>query len=101
MSAGQPQDTVLPEDYQFMAKVSWSTDHEIAFIGDLGVHGSGPHHVVSHGKSRAELLAGYLEGAKRRTDWGKIDRERVIAKAERMLKYHQTKESEEKNGIRQ
>lgn len=95
----QQPDMVLPADYEGY-KTSWSTDHELAFLADLGVHGSGPLAVVNHGKSKVELLAGYLEGARRRTDWGKIDGEAVIAKAEKLLKYHQAKESESKNGIR-
>lgn len=99
---------VLPADHgqhrkKLNFEICWGTEREIEFIKTLGEHRAntrfyeGPAPQIS----KAELLAGYLDGACRRTDWGDIDGMAVIAKARSLLKYHTGKESEEKNGISQ
>lgn len=51
--------------------LAWTTEHEIAFITNLGSH-TPPDHVWFC--PRAELLRGYLKAAHKRVNWGSIDK---------------------------
>ena len=57
---------------------AFNTSHEIDFIDGLGMHSSQVH-------SPRALLYGYLEGCTKRTDWGDIDKERVMMHAIALL----------------
>lgn len=59
------------------------TEHEIDFIDKLGTHSN---HAADFNLSRVELLRGYIDGAKRRVDWGDIDRETILVYALKLLK---------------
>jgi hypothetical protein len=57
---------------------SWSTEAELHFLDDLGAH-------TGVTRDPAPLLRGYLAGAEKRTDWGNMDRDAVIAHAKKRL----------------
>ena len=56
----------------------WGTAEEIAFIDRLG---TGNFRGWTVGKSRVELLAGYIQGLRYRQHWGLLDRLTVIGHA--------------------
>jgi hypothetical protein len=61
----------------------WGTPDEKLFLRHLGF--CAPVVAWSNQKSRADLLALYLEAAERRTDWGQIDKAAVMAHARELL----------------
>lgn len=79
---------------------TWDTLEEVGFIRLLGQHCAAKNVVEGTGQrgepltvSRAirepgytaEVLAGYIEGAERRTDWGAIDGQTALAYARHRL----------------
>lgn len=50
------------------------TEHEIEFIRGLGSWAP----ELDKSITRVKLLRGYLRGARRRTDWGRIDKASVM-----------------------
>lgn len=66
-----------------MRKIKSQTEHEIDFINNLGTHSP---HAAEFNLTRIELLRGYINGAKRRVDWGDIDRETILVYALKLLK---------------
>lgn len=57
----------------------WSQEAEVGFIRKLGTFSA------SHGKSRAELLKGYIAAHPLRVRWLGISAERVLEFAKRQL----------------
>lgn len=55
------------------------TDHEIAFLGDLGMH------AVGHKCSRLTLLTRYRAAAESRAIWGDIDRHEVAVHLDKFI----------------
>lgn len=56
-----------------------STRSEIKFLDNIGTHGEVPGDPL-------KLLKGYLKGAEARTNWGGIDKEKVIAHAKARIR---------------
>lgn len=54
------------------------TIQEIEFLDNLGFHSD-------NGFDRAMLLKNYIDAARTRTDWDKIDRAAVLTHADRLL----------------
>jgi hypothetical protein len=54
-------------------KTSWTMDEEFNLINSLGSFHEGKPQL-----SLKEHLLGYIEGAKKRTKWGKLDKAKVI-----------------------
>jgi hypothetical protein len=59
----------------------WTTGNEITFIRNLGRHA-----LTKSGMNRADLLRGYLVGARQRDRWDGIDREQVLGFASECLR---------------
>ena len=55
-------------------KIAQTTDHELRFINNLGKY-------AKTGASRDELLIGYLQGCRYRTNWGAMNRKVIILHA--------------------
>jgi len=64
---------------------SWSTEKEIHFLSENPQFTLGTSHASTKHTPRRELLEGYLEGAKKRTDWGDMDKFKIIAHVEKQL----------------
>lgn len=60
----------------------YQTSCEMDFLRHLGSYGP---HAASFRLTKADLLRGYLEAAKKRHDWGEIDREKIIEYATELL----------------
>lgn len=65
-------------------RFAWTTQHEIAFVAQLGEHMQADARKRSY--TRSLMLSGYLAGARQRKDWGKVDGEAVINHAEELLR---------------
>ena len=61
---------------------AWTTEEELHFVAHLGRWW--PERAGS-GKSERDVIVGYLAGAKRRDDWGSVDRERCMDAARARL----------------
>ena len=64
---------------------SWSTEKEIGFLSENQQFTLGTSHSSTKYIPRREILEGYLEGAKKRTDWGDMDKFKIIAHVEKLL----------------
>lgn len=60
----------------------WGTEDEIAFIRTRAESGC---MMVGRFLTGKEMLKGYLAGARLRTDWDRLDRDRIIRMAEILL----------------
>lgn len=58
----------------------WTTAHELAFLDELGTqHTRVAGHII---KPRATLLTNYIRAARRRKDWGGVDKRKALQRAE-------------------
>jgi hypothetical protein len=64
----------------------WQTEEEIKFIKKLGTGKIAQESEGFQSKTRAELLRGYLMGARLRREWGEIDSHKVITFAQEELR---------------
>jgi len=58
----------------------WGTESEIKFLEGLGTHAAHNTYTVE------ELLDFYIHASVRRSDWGIMDKKKVLAAAGRLLK---------------
>ena len=61
-----------------VARGCWSTASEKAWLNGLGTH-------RRNSPPKAIALAKYIENSKKRTDWGMINKEEVLAYANELL----------------
>ena len=66
----------------------YGTQKELDYLSRIGTFS--PSAVVAN-SDRAQMLEGYLAGARARKDWGKMDGGKVIAFAEQQLRKEQRK----------
>lgn len=74
----------MDEDKKYK-KPAWTTRNEMEFIKKIGI---GIHSQSARvlSKTQAELLQGYINGAKKRINWDGIDKDTVIGFAEEKLR---------------
>ncbi len=72
---------------------TWTTGDEIKYLNNIGTHtppkGGRPRRVST--KEKILLLEGALEGYSKRSRWGDIDRQTVVAHAEKLLASYMAK----------
>lgn len=68
------------------SSIAYKTECEMEFIRRIGSYGP---HAAAFRLSKAELLRGYIAGAKKRHDWGEIDREKIIEYATELLSIYE------------
>jgi len=56
--------------------MTWGTGDELRFLRGIGIYSNDTRNRTPD-KFRLDLLVGYRQGMKHRTDWDKIDRESV------------------------
>jgi len=66
------------EEKTMSQTIGWSTNDEIEFLNGIGTFGITK-------KDPLKLLKGYLYGIEERTDWGRIEKDIVIAHAEKLI----------------
>lgn len=75
-------------------KVAWTTDDEIEFIKQIG-SALWPEKLPRPKELRKSVLIGkYLEAIQKRTEWGDMDKEKVIGYAQRRMAYEAQVEKE-------
>jgi hypothetical protein len=63
----------------------WTTEKEIMFLSADRPFTLGRSHESTKSIPRKEMLSRYLEGANKRTDWGDMDKFKIIAHVEKLL----------------
>lgn len=62
-----------------MGEISYTEEAEISFINGLG------NHSMQNRATRRELLELYTAAAKTRTNWGEMNRDRILGHCKRLL----------------
>lgn len=63
---------------------NWTTENEKEWLNNLGTH-------RRNGLPKKESLEKYLEASEKRTDWGSINKEKVLAYAKELLEREKVK----------
>jgi hypothetical protein len=63
----------------------WSTEKEIHFLSENPQFTLGTSHASTKYISRKEMLENYLEGARKRVNWGEMDRDAIISHATALM----------------